>query len=32
MAIGIGFSNEKSFEDYYAEEITDAAIGAGGFV
>lgn len=34
MAIGIGFANdeyEKSFEDYYAEELYDSPIGAGGF-
>jgi hypothetical protein len=36
MAIGIGFANdeynEKSIEDYYEEELSDAPIGAGGFV
>ena len=36
MAIGVGFANdeydEKSVEDYYEEELTDAPIGAGGFV
>ena len=36
MAIGVGFAtdeyNKKSVEDYYAEELADAPIGAGGFV
>ena len=36
MAIGIGFANdeyeEKSYEDFYQEELRDAPIGAGGFV
>lgn len=34
MTIGIGFANdeyEKSLEDYYAEELYDSPIGAGGF-
>ena len=35
MAIGVGFANdeyEKSVEDYYAEELYDSPMGAGGFV
>lgn len=36
MAIGVGFANdeydEKSIEDYYEEELSDAPVGAGGFV
>ena len=36
MAIGIGFANdeydEKSVEDYYEEELSDAPVGVGGFV